>query len=703
MSLDVLTSQIMAKSVLAKLVDEPTKQHVGYVFSMGYDQAKVLTNDAWRSRVGGVPLNSFLLACAFDPANYDKASELDKVVVLLRVTGPTPLPHDAEIIKAIIEHQQHRAQVARVDRKDGFDPFTHNQVQFGGLLCRVVGSFYVEGSQLMFGADVEDFFSASHLRVYMPTPDSLTTIVNYADPIRLKKADEDAKKMGFSKLPTPFEVGHLQYTSTARLQKVHGTSTVPVTVQPMDFLGRRTAVLGMTRTGKSNSVKTMVSAVALSASAAEVRVGQLIFDMNGEYANANQQDAGSSISDVFTDNTVRYRGLSTPDFFDLRNNFFLSLDAGLEILQEAVRDQFKGGQPDQQTFLGINLQAPDASDRSAYKRWEKHVVIYRLLLWKADFELGSFPKKLKLKIGEDALAGIYDGLSMQDGATNKKAKANAVIAKFGDPAAGLEFAEMEALMLGARKAHLTLVPGNQVGVPSSSGGPWLDATAQALLNLLAKENSKGSYINGYNMLSLGRPYHSSKGSESVPNDVYQHLSLGRIVIMDLSVGSETVRRTTAEKIASYILRASSGAFNKGATPPSIVVYVEEAHNLIGKDAQLDETWPRIAKEGAKFSVSLVYSTQEPSSIHPNIMANTENLFVTHLNNDKEVRVLSGYYDFEDFAASIKKAQDVGFARVKTLSASFVVPTKISKFDPGAIKARYDALNKPSGFIPAPTP
>jgi len=36
-----------------------------------------------------------------------------------------------------------------------------------------------------------------------------------------------------------------------------------VRIQPTDFLSRRTAVLGMTRTGKSNTVKTTVSAVAL--------------------------------------------------------------------------------------------------------------------------------------------------------------------------------------------------------------------------------------------------------------------------------------------------------------------------------------------------------------------------------------------------------------------------------------------------------
>lgn len=608
---------------------------MGWVYGIDYENALVMTNDLWKARVNGIPHNCFLVATTFDPEKYSATKEIDREVILLRVTGAARLPQDDDLVRTKIDHFQD--QKGAFEQITDFDDITLNQIQFGGLKCRILGTFYTYKNDLWLGSDIESFSLASRLRVYRPNDQALEIIINHVDPIRNRTMQQDAKELGLEKPIDRIRIGTIRYTSTDRLHRKMADSTVPVYLQPSDFLARRTAVLGMTRTGKSNMLKKTVSMVKQVADEAQMPIGQIIFDLNGEYANANRQDKGA-ISEVYPDDTIRYRGFDTDDFEDLRYNFYANLTTGLNLLQFLLRDD-PFSQADLKIFKSASLEEPERSARSEHNRWQVRKALYQCLLHSAGF---APPSNFQIKF----IAGtkVREQIEKQTGES------------LVDPSNGLEPSDAKEWFLLARRADQFLRKQDSKKedfIKSSSGNEWLDEESKAFINLLAGKNKTDTTIrSGGSVLFPFKEYHSPRRNSELVEEVYGHLKKGKIVILDLSVGPATIREEMSVRIAEGIFERSKDSFVSNQVPTHIVTYVEEAHNLIGKKHKLTDTWPRIAKEGAKYRIALVYATQEPSSVHSNILSNTENWFVTHLNNEGELKEISKFYDFSDFGKSL---------------------------------------------------
>lgn len=653
----MLNTKQFDKDELLTLVQ--SENFAGWVYSIDYEIALIITNDKWKNDVKGIPHNSFLLAASFDPNNYGDADVIDKEVVLLRVIGTCKLPQDDDMIKTKIDNYQNKTSVYTAD--DEFDTITRNKLQFSGLECRVLGTFYMKNNKLNLGSDIESFSASLQTRVYAPKKDALDKIVNFVDPIRKNKSIEDFRLLGIDGEIEPFPIGTVRYTSTDRMHRATKEDKVSFCIQPADFLARRTAVLGMTRTGKSNMIKQTVSVVKKISDENKLKIGQLIFDINGEYANANNQDNGS-ISGIFKDDCVKYRMIPTDGFKPLLNNFYEEIQDGLFTIQSLIKERDEKA-IDIDTFSNMSLEKPDEQSKGDLKRWKVKVALYKTLLYKAGYIFnGTF--NVKFEANKKIKEAVHATLEADDDPQN-----------ILDPNDGFDFATSEKWFLAARIAN------KETPLKSSSGSAWLDNECVAMLNLLAMKNSNDAFIKGYRTVAIARDYHSPQRSGEVCNEIYNSLIDGKIVILDLSVGNALLRERISKKIASHIFNSSMEIFTKGKTPSNIVIYIEEAHNLIGKGMDLTETWPRLAKEGAKYKIALVYATQEVSSVHKNILANTENWFVSHLNSDIEIRELAHFYDFSDFSKSLLRSQDVGFTRVKTLSSPYVVPVQIDKFEP----------------------
>ena len=265
---------------LLSLIDKDC--NVGDLISMDYDTAEVLIHDRLRQDVGGVPHGCLLIATRIRPdADSPDLNDTQTSLILLRALKASPLPNDIEMKHARLEAGQRAAQTPdNWDEGGKTDQFTLDQMRYAGAHCRILGTFRMNLDEeakkwnLEYGGDIDNFYAGQGMKVYKLIGSALERIANYT---LWKGASSE-----------PVEMGQIRYAASIR-----DPETVPVRMIAEDIIAQRTALFGMTRTGKSNTTKTIASAVfRLRTMRGSQRVGQLIFDPNGEYANENPQDQG---------------------------------------------------------------------------------------------------------------------------------------------------------------------------------------------------------------------------------------------------------------------------------------------------------------------------------------------------------------------------------------------------------------------------
>lgn len=613
---------------------------VGYVLDISYDTITIITSDPFKIAVGGVPRNSLLIMV---PSNTES---FPPHFTLLRVLESAPTPLSKEVQQTYFELQK--------KSMPELDVFTSSELQWGALKTGVLGMFYQHPEQdnaIEFSGDLNNFVSAHKYRVLAPTDELLNLIINSMVP------DENR-----------FEIGKLRLTECRLPLPDKLQPNVSVTVSTRDFMASRTAMFGKTRLGKSNVVK-LIAQSLIETTAKTNNVGQLIFDINGEYANDNPQDGSRSLKSGYADRCDVYAlspKSATPSK-PLKLNFYEQPGSAHRIIGSLLTQQgIASGYI--RSFISVELPSlvevgkmqPGSEQGRALRKLQTFIAI----LAKAGYPVDEAQLKNVLPAGKPANK-FNPGFNqpLRDAAYDNQAPAapdslNALVR------------ELETINRFRRSNS------NHPSLTSGSGNPVFDADDIALLEFLEPQAGRS----GTSLLQPYRKYHDIKAGDFV-KEILALLDSGRTVILDLGNANEEVMKYFSNELSTAVFNHQVEKFtNDNLGNHYIQLYFEEAHNLFPRTEDVTTIYSRFAKEGAKYHIGMLYSTQSVTTVNKDLLAQTENFFIAHLSSQDEVTALAKVnFAYESMKNDILQAKTPGYIRMLTRSHRFVVSVQANKF------------------------
>lgn len=615
---------------------------VGYVLDIDFENVTIITADPFKQAVGGVPRGSFLILVP------DDLNNLPPHFSLLRVISTAPTPLSGEVQQTYFE--LHKRSMPELDR------FTASELQWGALKAQVLGMFYPnqkDNDKIEFSGDVNNVVSGHRYKAYSPNDEILDLIVN-----------------GTLNKENRWELGKLRLTECQLPFQNIKSPEVPVNVSTNDFKGFRTAMFGKTRLGKSNVVK-LIAESLIQTTIEDKSVGQLIFDINGEYANDNSQDGNASIRSAYPDRCEVYALNPRPKTPSrpLKLNFYTQPDRSIRIIGSLLKDS--GRSSIYITNFG-SQDLPSIDDISSLPsgdkiRAQRRILAYWACLNDAGFANGIHGNPLRLKDSafnpgfKITLRREMYGLSESDPDPKVPDSLDALTK------------EMKALIRFSLEN-----PDSSLLKSSQSGKPLIDSELAALLTFLSPS---GSGAGASKLLPPIRIYHD-KDAGSFVEEILTLLDDGKTVILDLGNADETVRKYFSDYLSNQVFRHQESKFTGDKLGDHFIqLYFEEAHNLFPKkDSDVTDVYSRFAKEGAKFHIGMVYSTQSPTTVNKDLLAQTENFFVAHLSSQDEANALARLQvAYDGLQKDILSSKTKGYIRMLTFSNRFVIPIQAKLF------------------------
>jgi hypothetical protein len=447
----------------------------------------------------------------------------------------------------------------------------------------------------------------------------------------------------------------------------------PVYISMLDIRGKRTAMFGKTRMGKSNVVKLVVQGM-LDVTKENRNVGQLIFDVNGEYANNNPQDGAHAIASAYPDRCTSYfltpRGTSVETPKLLRFNFYERTFEALSVMRELLPPSTADSEYVSRLLtcrLPNLARTEHDSERKVGNRVRK-VMLFWTLLDICGFEVN--PQRLQTRMEAIGVTQPFNPSFPQ----LLRLSAYQAIRNSPPPPLPTTFADMVTeISVVARFSQ------------SYQNDPSLRRNGQFIFD------SDEEIMIGFMFPAVGyspfvlRPclqFHSPEAGDFVAEILYK-LGQGETVILDLGSANEQIIRYFSRSLSEAVFREQESKFVSNTLNNNYIqIYFEEAHMIFPPNSgNTIDVYSRFAKEGAKFNIGIVYSTQSPSTVNRDLLSQTENFFIGHLSSSIDTDQLAHIqHAFHNVGDIIMRQRTRGLLNVLTHSHRYVIPVQANKYN-----------------------
>lgn len=563
---------------------------------------------------------------------------------------------------------------------------------FVSYRCRMLGVCYDNNESIKYYSNIRTYPAPTTLDLYIPSNKFMNRLFATA----VSQSDNDAKDV-------IFELGKLQYGTdpqyTKRYSKAHD-SEVSVQFNATNLLRKRTGIFGKSGYGKSNTVKTVIGMMSTK----HPSCGQLILDTNGEYALDNAQNEG--LMDIFYDagmkdkvklythrkiNEKSIQKFGKDSVRQLKFDVFDKIKPALEVVINNLDGRTEP------LYLNPWSAALDGVDEEE-KFFNTEAIKTPALVWSIWYAaliragLSPYNKKHSKKnwltlskeyvreIIEETLKGDDPDADLKKYNLDDEATYETVVEKmcaqfkwYQHKSGGITTNDIIQM---AEYAEWYCAKNKDSSKPSS---------LKSFMEIL-ESNRRLVALKAYNIEA--KEGEDNTVSLSLGESVFKDLKDNKIVILDLASVSIQVAKVLAQHVLTHLFSASTRMFGDYTQRDlfnkfDALIYIEESQNYLKpEEVRNGSIYERVAKEGRKFHLGLVYITQQPSAIDPSITSQTENIIAMHMSNSRDCLILNEIKDKFD-KLTCKFLKDEAQKGLSYIYAEphqpFVLPCQIHQF------------------------